>query len=291
MNNAYSICITCEAQFKPKKGKSNNFCSIPCYRVHQRSGAYKSGSNRKHTCKECGSQVVGKSLSTKRDGTKSNDIFCNRICYDEHRRKIKDNNFKNCAYCDKKLGFKESHNYNTKYCDNTCRLEDKKSKDRNCIHCGVWFSSLKWNTTIKRLVADNARKTCSTECYINNIKENKERKAKISKAFTAEKHPNWQGGLHACRSGFRGADWKNVRLKAIKRDGFKCVDCGINREDHFEKYGCDFNVNHIKPFFQFGGNTALANKLSNLETLCKSCHTKADWKYRKENQMQLGLGL
>ena len=291
MTKQHSTCIICNAQFKPKSGKSNKFCGLPCYRVSQKSGDYKRGSERKGSCTECGCDVIGKSASTKRDGTKSSLLFCNRDCYDKHRAKIKDNSKSECLCCGKKLGFKTSHNKNSKYCDTSCKLEHKKSKDRHCISCGVWFSSLKWNSSIGRLVADNSRKTCTNECYIKNIKTNQERKNKISEAFKQDKHPNWQGGESLKRRGFRGYDWKYIRLDVIARDKFKCLHCGIGRDDHYKKYNCDFNVNHIKPFFQFGGKTELANKLSNLETLCKSCHTKADWRYRKENPIQLGLGL
>lgn len=291
MNTQYSTCLVCNSQFKIRKNKANKYCGMSCYRVAQKRGDYIGKKAQPiGKCLNCESDVYG-SFSKKRCGEKSTYIFCNRLCYDNHRSKIKEINFNDCACCGKKLGFKKSHNYKTKYCNNDCRNEHNKSKDRNCISCGIWFSSLKWNTTAKRLVADNARKTCSNECYINNIKNNQERKDKISKAFTASKHPNWQGGSQLSRSNFRGYEWRRIRLDAIERDGFRCVHCGIDRESHFARYKCDFNVNHIKPFHQFGGKTELANKLSNLETLCKSCHTKADWKYRKENHIQLILGV
>lgn len=292
MNEVHSTCIICNSQFTIRKNKANKFCGISCYRIHQKSGNYKKGSSRVYNCKECNSTVVGRSKTSKRNGTQSNNIFCNRDCYDLHRKKIKEDNFKNCTNCGKKLGFKEGHNYNAKYCDSNCRFEYKKSKDRNCISCGVWFSSLKWNSSIKRLVADNFRKTCSHDCYIKNIKTDISRKEKISAAFIGSKHPNWQGGSsYLNKRGFRGADWKIVREKAIVRDKERCCGCGMNREDHFKKYNCDLNVNHIKPFYQFGGMTRNANKLNNLETLCRSCHTKADWKYRRENSIQLNLAL
>lgn len=85
---------------------------------------------------------------------------------------------------------------------------------------------------------------------------------------------------------FRGSNWQVIRQKIIKRDDFKCIQCGLTREQHYEKYGRDLSVNHIKPFHQFGGKNELANKPSNLETLCDSCHTKTDWQYRKSNSIQ-----
>ena len=200
---------------------------------------------------------------------------------------LKNKVLRRCAGCDNEISRAHGHGTNAKYCSNDCKLNHKKSKDRHCISCGVWFSSLKWNNTIGRLVADNFRKTCSEECYINQIKTNQERKDKISQAFQGAKHPNWQGGSSFMSDrGFRGSNWQAIRYQIIERDGFKCVQCGIGREEHYKRYRCDFNVNHKKPFHQFGGKTELANKPSNLEALCKSCHTKADWQYRKSNQIQ-----
>lgn len=291
MNTEYSNCVICNSQFKIKKHKANKFCGVVCYRISQKNGDYIGTRIKpKGKCSECGKDVY-KGASKNRSGSDCEKIFCDRSCYDLHRSKIKENSFGNCACCGEKLGFKDHHHYKTKYCGKSCKDEHKKSKDRHCISCGVWFSSLKWNSTIGRLVADNFRKTCSDKCFSDSIKNNQDRKDKISKAFVGSNHPNWQGGSSYGNRGFRGISWRKVRLEAIQRDNFKCVHCGIGRDEHFKKYGCDFNVNHIKPFFQFGGNTTLANKLSNLETLCKSCHTKADWKYRKENQIQLGLGI
>ena len=85
---------------------------------------------------------------------------------------------------------------------------------------------------------------------------------------------------------FRGSNWKMIRQRIIERDGFKCVRCNLTRDQQFKKYGRDFSVNHIRPFHQFGGRNELANKPSNLETLCDSCHTKTDWQYRKANPIQ-----
>jgi 5-methylcytosine-specific restriction endonuclease McrA len=59
---------------------------------------------------------------------------------------------------------------------------------------------------------------------------------------------------------------------AVARDG-GCVRCGITRAEHRVKYGRDISVHHID-----GRGTQLPkeqqnNELSNLETLCSSCHS------------------
>lgn len=57
------------------------------------------------------------------------------------------------------------------------------------------------------------------------------------------------------------------REKAIERDKYKCVECGINREDCQERYGKDFFIRHID-------NDKTNNNLENLKTLCYGCFQK-----------------
>ena len=60
------------------------------------------------------------------------------------------------------------------------------------------------------------------------------------------------------------------REEVIKRDGEKCVECGITRLNHIEKFGKDLNVHH-----KDGNGINSKNKnntFSNLETLCLCCH-------------------
>ena len=51
----------------------------------------------------------------------------------------------------------------------------------------------------------------------------------------------------------------------ILRDGCKCMECG--------KSNCKLEVHHIKPRRLNGSNT-----LSNLITLCETCHQKTEGK-------------
>lgn len=60
----------------------------------------------------------------------------------------------------------------------------------------------------------------------------------------------------------RSARWKSLRLRAKRRDGWKCVECkGVGR----------LEVDHIKPV---RSHPELAFDLSNLQTLCGSCHAR-----------------
>jgi hypothetical protein len=64
----------------------------------------------------------------------------------------------------------------------------------------------------------------------------------------------------------------------------------MTEAEHLERFSMGLNVNHKTPFHQHTNKTT-ANRLSNLEALCKSCHTKEDWKWRKTHPIQLGMDL
>ncbi len=56
--------------------------------------------------------------------------------------------------------------------------------------------------------------------------------------------------------------WKRLRFEALRRDGFACVECKA-------RYG--LQVDHIKPVRSY---PELAFTLSNLQSLCASCHSR-----------------
>lgn len=93
-------------------------------------------------------------------------------------------------------------------------------------------------------------------------------------------HPNWQGG--GKRRGYRGSGWQRIAESVRVMAGRKCEHCGLDESDN----GRRLDVNHIVPFHQ-SKNKSQANKTSNLEALCRSCHMLADAKWRKENPIQV----
>jgi len=76
-----------------------------------------------------------------------------------------------------------------------------------------------------------------------------------------------------------GPNWDVQRNAARARDGFRCRQCG-KAED--PSAGRQHDVHHIVPFRSFGyfrglnENYKLANDLSNLQTLCRACHQRAE---------------
>ena len=75
-----------------------------------------------------------------------------------------------------------------------------------------------------------------------------------------------------------------LREMAIIRDDEKCVNCGLTRQRHKNKWGRDINVDNIDG----SGRSVLKhfqnNELNNLQTLCLSCHGKKDILRRKDFQ-------
>ncbi len=292
MTKTNYICLTCNTQFTPKnKSKPNKFCGVACYRVYQKTPAFTTDYNRPKKnktpvpCANCQADVV-RNPSVKRDGTISDKVYCNRKCYNEHRVKWQNVVVGNCGNCNKEITQGMHKQYGNAYCSMSCRVEHKRPKPRACIVCSKVFDPLKYDKARDITVRCDSKKTCSDDCLREFYRTDQDRKDRISAAFKGDKHPNWQGGVTYSHTDFRGGNWQLLRGKVMARDGYKCQHCGISKDEQLKKYGRMFSINHIVPFHQLSGNTVAANKMSNLETLCDSCHTKADWAYRKENPIQ-----
>jgi DEAD/DEAH box helicase domain-containing protein len=74
-----------------------------------------------------------------------------------------------------------------------------------------------------------------------------------------------------------GPNWRAQRDAARARDGYRCRACGAP-----ERNGRQHDVHHVTPFRSFGHVPGaddlyrLANQLTNLITLCSSCHRRAE---------------
>lgn len=109
----------------------------------------------------------------------------------------------------------------------------------------------------------------------------KEGKLKITGAAkkyseNPKSHHRYIDGRSYNRSPSRyGDDWEAVRMLVYARDNFVCKDCGMNMHESSSKFGCPLHVHHKIPFLQ-----SFDNSLTNLITLCKSCHLSAENKAR-----------
>lgn len=146
--------------------------------------------------------------------------------------------------------------YNHNFCSNACRDEWRKDRiQENCTNCDTVV--LRRRSKIER--SDNV--FCSESCQVEWRKGR----------FEGEDNPHWKGG----HEGSYGSSWERQRKAAIKRDGYKCRYCGVSNSEHIEAHNRALHVHHIHPFREYGlENHEQANRLSNLVTLCFSCHAK-----------------
>jgi 5-methylcytosine-specific restriction endonuclease McrA len=71
---------------------------------------------------------------------------------------------------------------------------------------------------------------------------------------------------------YYGSDWPEQRLPALERDGWECQDCGMTDEEHRKRDSGGLHVHHETPLREFEDSEA-ANRLENLVTLCRACHS------------------
>lgn len=87
------------------------------------------------------------------------------------------------------------------------------------------------------------------------------------------KHWNWKGGVSFENNNefYWRKEWKEVRDKCYERDNYTCQIC--------RRRGLYFNAHHIMPRRDF---PELELELSNLLTICISCHLKIEREYFNE---------
>ncbi len=83
-----------------------------------------------------------------------------------------------------------------------------------------------------------------------------------------------------------GPNWSTQRQKALKRDKYKCRNCGASGQS-----GAILHVHHIRPFREYGykrgenNNYLHANRVENLATLCPKCHRQAEMSVQQRSAM------
>jgi 5-methylcytosine-specific restriction endonuclease McrA len=190
-----------------------------------------------------------------------------------------------CEVCGKEFtSHREKKRKQSRFCSWVCRI---KSKDKiiKCPECGIEF----------RVAIGKDRKFCSQIC--SNRYNQKPVLGKKS-IFTCKwcnkdfeewtyRHPSFCSSL--CRSKYagrkrgeqlykpekkqsRGMEWKAQAALARKRDKYTCQVCG--RHGWVDKFLVQ--VHHIIPYRSFDGDYEKANALSNLVSVCPSCHPKLE---------------
>jgi len=81
--------------------------------------------------------------------------------------------------------------------------------------------------------------------------------------------------------------YSGKREAVIARDGGKCVQCGMTREEHRKRWRVDLTIDHIDRKGHGVPKELKNNNMSNLQTLCRSCHGRKDNEYRKLTDNQV----
>ncbi len=209
--------------------------------------------NRK--CPEC-NNIFNVSINSKK---KHCSISCNRISRRTTVEHI-------CPWCKNKfVGYKDR-----KYCGNVC-----KGKMQDNIQSGI---TLKNKYKTGELVIWNKKERIERNCFYCNkiMKVIKESKTKFcdEKCMGLNNKGRRPGNYIDGRSKFLspgryGDDWDKIRYVVYLRDYFTCQDCGV--------IGKSLDIHHKIPFLE-----SKDNSLSNLISLCRKCHMKAENKIRKQ---------
>lgn len=243
-------CPTCGKQFpiNPKHPDVKS-CSQKCSGVLRQTLQVK-------TCSGCGTQFRERYVGQK---------FCSAECGFKFRKPREITHLKVCIceWCGKT--FETRHDAPGRFCSHQCTSEYAATQPPKgirkpeihitltCKVCGKPYQ------TTTHQVRERGSSCCSREC-VAILQSQLKRK---------EGNPNYRGGTII----YRGANWGTQSRKALKRDGHKCQICGKKVGRHKADYG----IHHIKPFRQFGDDYLTANQLSNLITLCRSCHARVEY--------------
>lgn len=194
------------------------------------------------TCEQCGKPFTRYPSEIKRGYGK----YCCRACMDIGRQNLSIQICEQCKNEFRATGSAKRRNPG-RFCSRECLFQSMRTRiDCVCLQCGNAF------TTLPKEIKKGAGKYCSNECR--------------GLALRGENSPHWRGG----HDSYRGENWMHQRQLAWKRDKGICQHCG--KKSKKRKH----DVHHIRPFRLYNGDYVAANELTNLITLCQTCHKLAE---------------
>lgn len=257
------ICPTCQGTFLSEPIHDRVYCSQKCYWNKGREKA---------TCAECGIEFE----HAKHTKKNSKRAFCSRECFLRNNGTGGTHVSFTCTQCgnryERALGRMSWHSKN-RFCSIACHHEWQKSNNpKGSEH--PEYNSLQVDCKVcsKRI----ERQPHRIRIYEKQFCSKKSAGIWRSQNHISVNHPRWKGGDMI---GYRGPNWRKQSASARKRDGYHCQHCRISEK----KVGRLLDVHHIEPFRNFSyipgenENYLQANELSNLITLCTSCHMRAEW--------------
>lgn len=248
-------CLHCGKSGFDTKYKTRKFCTRDCQK------AYHQSMRIEKRCLNCDKPFAVKYTDKKEAARR----FCSSKCANQYNQP-KDTTKRSTFIC-KRCGqpFEEYTYRHPHFCSRQCLSEYAARQPKlgarkpeayitlNCKVCGKQY-------TVGRFYVEHRRSSyCSDACKY----------ADISQRMQKHGNPNYRGGTVT----YRGRNWGRQSRMALKRDGYICQIC----HKHLGKKGWDYGVHHIRPYREFNGDYEAANQLTNLITLCRSCHTKVEF--------------
>lgn len=246
-------CPTCGIEFVDPKHPDRKFCSLKC---SSKAHTKHPNKHEPRSCAHCGKMFVSTSPNTK---------CCSMVCAAKNRPQRQRTRVAiyTCEWC--KQEFEGWMSRPNRFCSRLCagRFGARQPKPTarrpenfvtlTCETCGNPY------TVHKIFTESRNSRFCSIKC--RGVSQSLEKRG--------AGNVNYRGGAVT----YRGQNWGHQRRLAAERDGWKCQICGkrINRKKW------DYGVHHIKPYREFNGDWESANQLSNLITLCRSCHSKVEF--------------
>lgn len=195
------------------------------------------------------------------------------------------NNKRNCDYCGQYY-----EGQGKQFCSFACRMRHRNATDNPAHRTEVRekiSQAMKGNKTcVGRIVSDETRRKISASNRGHATTPQAVEKWRATWRATAAahggmtpahraqleaiikrgpEHYNWKGGLSPRRRSmyYQDSRYKPFVHSVLERDDWTCQDCG--------QRGARLEVHHIKPWAEYPD---LAFEMSNVITLCRSCHNK-----------------
>lgn len=171
-----------------------------------------------------------------------------------------------CTICDIEFTRPKNPNRVFKYCSCGCMGKDKEKQRKHSL---LMRGKKAWNKGIRGLKEWH---------NISGLKPGWN-KGLVNKNWLGDKNPNWAGGVTPENEKIRKSiKYKEWRMKVLRRDHFKCINCGHKGNGKYK----DLIVDHIKPFSKY---PELRMSLGNGRTLCAKCDDLLGWKYQKNRKV------
>lgn len=228
------------------------------------------------TCIRCGKDFESNYNKTQ---------LCGEECVRDHMSELLTNKIETtCDFCGKTI-FKipyNMENYKKHFCNLKCLGkwksvnivgEDSPSYKRIETKCGYCGKKL---YVIPARYNHKGNNYCDTDCMANHFHK--------SGRFAGENSPTWTGGKLDPRKDY-GVNWSRQRKLTRKRDSYTCQRCGKTEKQNKKECNEQLSVHHKKPFKKCKDYIE-ANKLENLISLCKECHTYVHSRENKQGNKE-----